>query len=255
MRSLRWLAFAAALIVALGTLVPFLYMVSTSLPDGRADAYRAAWAALPFSRFFLNSVIVSAVVSAGQVATSAAAAFALARLRFPGRDDVFLALVAVLGVPPLVLLVPRFLMIDAFGWVDTYAGLISTELVSIWGIFLLRQFFVSLPPGLEEAARLDGADEWTIFTRVILPLSRPALATLAVVAFVDQWKSFLWPFVVTRSLRMQVAEVGLATLQGTNYGAWPLLMAAAVFVTLPLFMIGLFAQRYVIRGVSVTGWS
>src|SRR5207248_2466979 len=106
------------------------------------------------------------------------------------------------------------LIINALGWVDTYAGLISTELVSVWGIFLLRQFFVTLPRDLEDAARLDGAGEWTVFWRVVLPLSRPALATLAVFAFVDQWKSFLWPLIATRSAEMRVVEVGVGSCPG-----------------------------------------
>src|SRR5438128_11151872 len=178
------------------------------------ENFAIALAALPFGRFFINTAIFAGCVVVGQVATSATAAYAFARLRFPGRDRLFLAYLSVLMVPVIVLLIPRFLLISALGWEDRYAGLISTELVSVWGIFLLRQFFQTIPRELEDAARLDGAGEWTIFRRVVLPLSKPALATLAVVAFVDQWKSFLWPLVIARSTEMQVVEVGLANLHG-----------------------------------------
>jgi multiple sugar transport system permease protein len=219
----------------------------------RFENYPAALTALPFGRFFVNSAIVAGAVVVGQVLTSAAAAYAFARLKFPGRDRVFLAFLSVLMVPTVVLLIPRFLVIHALGWVDTYAGLIATEIVSVWGIFLLRQFFLTLPRDLEDAARLDGAGEWAIFWRVVLPLSKPALATLAVFAFVEQWKSFLWPLIVTRSLEMQVVEVGIASFHGIYYGNWPYQMAAAVTATLPLIVVFFVAQKYFIQGIQLTG--
>lgn len=260
----------AVLVAVLGAtmVLPFLYMLSTSLMDQlRAmryppallpahpdfGNYPAALSALPFWRFFVNSGLVSLAVVTGQVVTSAAAAYAFARLRFPGRDRVFLAFLAVLMVPAVVLLIPRFLIVNALGWVDTYAGLITTELVSVWGIFLLRQFFLTLPRELEDAARLDGAGEWQIFWRVALPLSRPALVTLAVFGFVDQWKSFLWPLVVTRSVRMQVVEVGIASFHSMYYTNWPYQMAAAVTAVLPLLAVFFVAQRYFVRGIQLTG--
>src|SRR6266550_4726880 len=126
-------------------------------------------------------------------------AYAFARLRFPGRDRVFFAYLSALMAPAMVLAIPRYLLIDALGWVDSYQGLISTELVSVTGIFLLRQLFRAIPRDLEDAARLEGAGEWTIFWRVIVPPSRPALATLAVLAFADQWRSFVWPLLASRS--------------------------------------------------------
>jgi multiple sugar transport system permease protein len=258
------------LVVVLGAtmLLPFLYMLSTSLMDqfrvlryppallpGRPEFgnYPGALTAMPFWRFFVNSGIVSLAVVVGQVLTSATAAYAFARLRFPGRDRVFFAFLGVLLVPAVVLLIPRFLIVNALGWVDTYAGLVTTELVSVWGIFLLRQFFQTLPRELEDAARLDGASEWQIFWKVVLPLSRPALATLAVFGFVDQWKSFLWPLVVTRSVRMQVVEVGIASFHGIYYTNWPYQMAAAVAAVIPLLVVFFLAQRYFVRGIQLTG--
>jgi multiple sugar transport system permease protein len=263
-----WLAGGAVLLLAIPMVVPFLYMVSTSLMDERAALggpppllpapahwgnYPAALTTLPFGRFFLNTAIFAGCVVVGQVATSATAAYAFARLRFPGRDRLFLAYLSVLMVPAIVLLIPRFLFINALGWVDSYAGLISTELVSVWGIFLLRQFFQTIPRELEDAARLDGAGEWAIFWRVVLPLSRPALATLAVFAFADQWKSFLWPLIATRSTDMGVVEVGLATFHGLYATNWPYQMAAAVTAVVPLLVVFVVAQRYFMRGIQGTG--
>jgi multiple sugar transport system permease protein len=156
-------------------------------------------------------------------------------------------------VPGIVLLIPRFLLISALGWVDTYPGLISTELVSVWGIFLLRQFFLSVPPELEDAARLDGAGEWMVFTRVVLPLSKPALATLALFAFVDAWKNFQWPLVATRTMEMRTVEVGIAAFHSFYYSNWPYQMAAAVTALVPIFVVFFVAQRYFVQGIQLTG--
>jgi len=262
------LAWVGVVLLACTMVVPFLYMASTSLMDEfevlryppavlpahpTLANYPGALTALPFGRFFLNSAILATCVVIGQLLTSATAAYAFARLRFPGRDRVFLAFLSVLMVPAVVLLIPRFLIVNALGWVDSYAGLISTELVSVWGIFLLRQFFLTIPRELEDAARLDGAGEWTIFWRVALPLSKPALATLAVFAFVDQWKNFLWPLIVTRSTPMQVVEVGIASFHGLYYTNWPYQMAAALTAVVPLVVLFFFAQRYFIQGIQLTG--
>jgi ABC-type glycerol-3-phosphate transport system permease component len=240
-------------------IAPFLYMVATALmsePDSlrhpAPENFAAALVALPFDRFLLNSVIFSLVVVAGQVLTSATAAYAFARLRFPGRDRVFLAYLCALLAPAIVLVIPRFLLIDALGWVDSYQGLISTELVSVGGIFLLRQFFRTIPRDLEDAARLEGAGEWAIFWRVIVPPSRPALATLALLGFADQWRSFVWPLVATRSSGMRPLEVGFANLQGTYDLSWSYHMATAVAAVIPLMVLYFVAQRYVIRGVEQT---
>ena len=263
-----WVSGGVVLLLALIVVAPFLYMVATSLMGGLEALrsppavlpssppwanYAEALTAMPFGRFFVNSAIFAGCVVVGQVLTSAAAAYAFARLRFPGRDRVFLAFLSVLMVPAVVLLIPRFLIIHALGWVDSYQGLIVTEMVSVWGIFLLRQFFQTIPRDLEDAARLDGAGEWTIFWRVMLPLSKPALATLAVVAFVDQWRSFLWPLVATRSLEMSVVEVGVARFHGFYGTNWPYQMVAAVTAVVPLAIVFFVAQKYFIKGIQVIG--
>lgn len=268
-RDLRTLL-GTALTIALALLaaLPFLYMLSTSLMDElevfsfpppllpaapRWANYTEALTALPFGRFFLVSAAMSVCVVAGTLVTSATAAYAFARLEFPGRDRVFLLYLSTLMVPAIVLLIPRFLLVSAFGWVDTFRGLVVTELVQVWGIFLLRQYFLSVPRDLEDAARIDGASEWRVFTRIALPLSKPALATVALFIFVDQWKSFLWPLIVTRSMDMRPIEVGISRFAGLYYANWPYQMAASVVAILPILVLFLFAQRYFVRGIQLTG--
>jgi multiple sugar transport system permease protein len=268
MRSRRWVGAAVLTALALAMVAPFLYMLSVSFMDEtellrwpppllpaapQTGNYAAALEALPLTRVLFNSAILAGCVVVGQVLTSAAAGFAFARMRFPGRDRVFFAFLSVLAVPAIVLLIPRFLLIESLGWMDTYAGLISTELVSVWGIFLMRQFFLTLPRDVEDAARLDGAGEWTLFWRVMLPLAKPAVGALAVLAFLDQWRNFLWPLIVTRSPEMHVAEVGLANFHMLYAANWPYQMAAAVMITLPLVLVCLVGQRYLIEGLRVTG--
>jgi multiple sugar transport system permease protein len=264
----RLLAFSLAGAIALTMLVPFLYMISTSLMDElevfrypppvlpaapRWANYPEALTALPFDRFFFVSLVSSGAVVLATLLTSATAGYAFARLEFPGRDRVFLLYLATLMIPAIVLLIPRFLLVNRFGWVDTFAGLIVTEAVQVWGIFLLRQYFLSLPRELEDAARIDGAGEWSVFTRIALPLARPALATVALFVFVDQWKSFLWPLIVTRSMEMRTIEVGISRFAGIYYSNWPYQMAAAVVAILPILILFVFAQRHFVRGIQLTG--
>jgi multiple sugar transport system permease protein len=263
-------AITYGLAVALGIsmLVPFLWMVSTSLMDEFEvyqypprllpsdpvwSNYPNALTAAPFARFFLNSAIMSLFIVAGHLFTAATAGYAFARLRFPGRDRVFILFLANLMVPVIVLLIPRFLLVNAFGWVDTYMGLIITELVSVWGIFLMRQYFLSIPRDLEDAARIDGANEWQVFWRVALPLAKPALATVALFSFVETWKSFLWPLIVTRSMAMRPVEVGIAAFHGLYFANWPFQMAAAVTAVIPILVLFLFTQRYFVRGIQLAG--
>ena len=248
--------------------VPFLWMVSTSLMNEfevfqfppRLLPARPVWSnypnaltAAPFGRFFLNSAIMSFTIVIGHLLTASTAGYAFARLRFPGRDKVFILFLANLMVPVIVLLIPRFLLVNAVGWVDTYAGLIVTELVGVWGIFLMRQYFLSIPRDLEDAARIDGASEWQVFWKIALPLSKPALATVALFSFVETWKSFLWPLIVTRSMAMRPVEVGIAAFHGIYFSNWPFQMAAAVTAVIPILILFLFTQRYFVQGIQLAG--
>jgi multiple sugar transport system permease protein len=267
-RRRRAAGYAAAIALALLMLVPFLWMLSTALMDEfevfqypppllpaepQWRNFPEALTALPFARFFLNSGILALCMVTGQTLTGALGGYAFARYRFAGRNAVFLVYLAALMIPAIVLLIPRFLLIDALGGVDTVAGLVSTEVVSVWGIFLMRQFFLSVPRDMEDAARIDGAGEWSVFWRIALPMARPALATVALFAFIDAWKSFLWPLVITQSLEMRTVEVGIASFHGLYYANWPYQMAAAVTALVPVLVAFLMAQRFFTRGVQLTG--
>lgn len=262
------LAYGLAIALGVSMLVPLLWMVSTSLMD-EFDVYQypprllpvdPVWSnypnaltAAPFVRFFINSAVMSLFIVFGHLFTAATAGYAFARLRFPGRDKVFILFLANLMVPVIVLLIPRFLLVNAMGWVDTYMGLIITELVSVWGIFLMRQYFLSIPRELEDAARIDGANEWQVFWKVALPLAKPALATVALFSFVETWKSFLWPLIVTRSMSMRPVEVGIAAFHGLYFSNWPYQMAAAVTAVIPILILFFFTQRYFVRGIQLAG--
>ncbi len=260
--------YVLAITLGITMLTPFLWMVSTSLmgefevyqfpprllpSDPVWSNYPNALTAAPFARFFLNSAVMSLAIVCGHLFTAATAGYAFARLRFPGRDTVFILFLANLMVPVIVLLIPRFLLVNAMGWVDTYAGLIATELVGVWGIFLMRQYFLSIPRELEDAARIDGANEWQVFRRVALPLAKPALATVALFSFVETWKSFLWPLIVTRSMGMRPVEVGIAAFHSLYFTNWPYQMAAAVTAVVPILILFLFTQRYFVRGIQLAG--
>ena len=259
-------------VVALSLLVlimaaPFLWMAVTSLMGqlevfvpGRVLPERPRWSnypealtAQPFARYFVNSLVFATAVTAGQVVTATTAGYAFARLSFPARDRIFMLFLATMMVPSVVVLIPRFLMVDALGWIDDYRGLIATELVSVWGIFLMRQYFRTLPCELEDAARVDGAGPVRIFVGVALPLARPAIATLALFAFIDAWKNFLWPLLVTRSMEMRVVEVGIAAFHSTYEINWPYQMAAGVVAVLPIALLFLFTQRHFVRGIQLEG--
>jgi multiple sugar transport system permease protein len=263
-----WLLAAFLIPTALVMLMPFIWMIATSLKSAAAvfeypptfipdpirwDNYRRLFEVLPFGRFFANSLFVAVSVTALTVATSALAAYAFARLRFPGRDALFLGYLGTLMIPAQVVIIPNFILLRTFGWIDTYQALILPAAFSAFGTFLLRQYFLTIPGELEDAAVVDGAGHWQIFTRVILPLSGPALSALAIFTFLFNWNSFLYPLVVTSSNRMATLTVGLNTLQGQYNTAWTLLMAGSVLALLPVLTVFLFAQRYFIKGITMTG--
>jgi multiple sugar transport system permease protein len=207
-------------------------------------------------RAFLNSTVVSFGSVALVLATSAMAAYPLARMRFPGRNVIFGTLVGSLMVPNVVTLVPQYILIQRLGWLSTFQALIVPEagVVLAFGVFLLRQFFLSIPTELEDAARIDGANSWQIFTRIILPLSHPALAALAIFAFRSAWNDFLWPLIAVNKPDMFPLPVALALLRGAyvseSYGP---IMAGAALSGIPLFIVFLVANRRIVEGVQLSG--
>jgi multiple sugar transport system permease protein len=262
------LVYGGLIAVALSMLIPFLWMLSTSLmsdlevyqfpprfiPDTlRWSNFVEAMSLQPFGRFFLNSMIIAVVSVLGQLTFCSMAAYAFARLRFRWRDKIFALYLGTMMIPAIVTIIPSFLLINAFGWVNTYWALFTPTLSSVWGIFLLRQFFMTIPRDLEDAARVDGASELTIFLRVVLPLSKPALATLAIFAFMGCWKDFLWPLIVTNRIDMRTVEVGIANFSNLYSTDWPHQMAAAVVVMIPVVAVFIFAQKYFVRGITMTG--
>jgi len=202
----------------------------------------------------LNSLLIATIFTLLILAIDSLAAYAYARMSFPGRNLLFGLLLATLVMPGIMFLIPNFVTVARLGWLGTLQGVIAPGLSGIFGIFFLRQFFQSIPKELEEAAIIDGASSWKIFTSVILPLARGALATLGMITFLESWNSFLWPLLILGNVReMQTLPVGLATLQGQYAFDYGKLMAGAVVVTLPVLLLYVLLQRYIIENIATTG--
>jgi multiple sugar transport system permease protein len=204
-------------------------------------------------RWFANSMIAATSNAVIVVVTAALAAYALARMEFRGRSVVFGLIVATLFVPPVILVIPNYEIVGRLFWLDTLLAVIVPTAANAFGVFFLRQFFISLPRELEESAFLDGANSWQVFSRIVVPLSRPALATLTLLAFLTNWNDFLWPVYVLFSPETQTLQAGLSTLQGANNVRYDLLMAGAVVASVPVLILYVLAQRFVIEGVSRSG--
>lgn len=207
----------------------------------------------PVFRWFLNSVVAAVAHTVLVLVTAAPAAYALARMDFRGKNLMFGAIISTLFIPPVILFTPNYLIIDYFGWVDTLLAVIVPLAASALGVFLLRQFFLSLPRELEEAAILDGANRFQIFVRIILPLSKAPLATLAVLSFLQNWNDFLWPVYVLFNPQNLTLPPGLSILQGAYDTDYAVIMAGGVVASIPVLILYLIAQRYIIEGVSRSG--
>ncbi|MCZ2263362.1 carbohydrate ABC transporter permease [Isoptericola sp. QY 916] len=264
------LLYALLLILSVIVLAPLLWMLSTSFkttgdatalppqwvpPEPTAEGYRTLFAdaQAPLLRWFGNSVLVGVLHTLLVLATAAAAAYPLARMRFPGRRVVFAVIVATLFVPGFVFLMPNYLIVDGLGWLDTVWALVIPGAASAFGVFFLCQFFASIPGALEEAALLDGANRWQIFVRVVLPLSKAPLATLGVLTFLSSWNDFLWPLYVLFNPSQLTLPAGLATLRGAYATDFPAIMAGAAVASVPVLVLFAFVQRYVIAGVARSG--
>jgi multiple sugar transport system permease protein len=207
----------------------------------------------PIGRMFFNSVFVAVLTTLGQILTCSMAAYAFARIQFKGSNVLFLLYLATLMIPSQVTITPLFILMRYLHWINTYQGLILPGVFSAFGTFMLRQFFLTIPKELEEAAFIDGASHWTVYRRIILPLARPALATLGVFSFMGAWNAFLWPLFVVRDLEMMTLPVGLSTLHGRWLTRWNLVMAGTVITVLPMLVVYLLAQKYFVRGVVMSG--
>ncbi|HZE41238.1 MAG TPA: carbohydrate ABC transporter permease [Stackebrandtia sp.] len=207
----------------------------------------------PVLTWFTNSMIAAVGHTALVLVVASSAAYALARMEFPGRKVLFGLIISTLFVPSFVMLIPNYLIVDSLGWIDSLWALAIPGAAGAFGVFFLRQFFMSLPPALEEAALLDGANHFQIFLRIVLPLSKPALATLAVLSFLTNWNDFVWPVYVMFNPENMTLPPGLASLQGAYIADYPVAMAGAVITAIPVLALFLFTQRYVIEGVSRSG--
>ncbi|HEY6952778.1 MAG TPA: carbohydrate ABC transporter permease, partial [Bacteroidota bacterium] len=232
--------------LALITVSPFLWMVLTSfkglneilvyppkwIPDRVIlDNYVSAFSAAPFGRYYFNSVFVAVTVTLGQIVTCSLAAYAFARLQFRGREVLFYVFLGTMMIPGQVVMIPTFMVLHWFGWIDTYAALIVPGLASAFGTFLLRQFFLTIPRDLEDAAKIDGCNRFGVLWRIILPLAKPALATLAVFTFMGVFNDFLWALIVVSSDELRTVQLGLAIFRDRYQTDWGQLMAASVTAT------------------------
>lgn len=260
------------LLVALLWTLPSLWALITSLKETPAIfKLPPVWIPAPFTldqylaiftndrttdigRSLLNSVIYAVLSTVLVVLISALAAYPLARMRFPGRDIVFWAIVGSLMVPGVIAIVPLYLLMYTLGWISTYQALVVPQLASAFGVFFLRQFFLGLPAELEDAARMDGASSWEVFLQILLPLSKAALGTLAILTFQWSWNDFTWPLIVLNQQSMFTLPVALSLLQtaysSTSYGP---IMAGAVVSALPLLLVFLLANRQIVEGVKLSG--
>jgi multiple sugar transport system permease protein len=253
---------------ALIIIIPFVWMVSTSLKSInevfsypptlfgdtiRWDNYLRIADRFPFGRFFLNSTIVTSVVVVVQLFTSSLAGYVFARLRFRFRDIIFLVYLATMMIPIHVTLIPVFIIMRSLGLIDKLPALMLTELATVFGTFLMRQFYLSIPDSLEDAAKIDGCNPFTTYWRIFLPLSKPALATLGVFIFMGMWNDFIRPLIFINSVENMTLTLGLANMQGLYSTDWPVLMAGAFISMIPILIVFLFAQDYFVRSITLTG--
>jgi len=266
---LRWLV---ALLVACGALTvffPLFWMAITSLktapeiqrvplqilPDHWANLanYREVFQREPFGRFLANSALVASISASSSMVVSALAGYGFAKFRFPGRDAFFFAIIGILMVPFQSVVVPLYLWVNRLGLLDTYLGILAPDLVSVFGVFLMRQAIEVIPSDYIDAARIDGCSEFRIFYRVILPMVKPAMATLLIIKFMWTWNEFFWPLVVVNSPKMRVVTMGLMSFTNIYFIEYNLLTAAAVISILPILVVFLTLQKWVVRGVVMSG--
>lgn len=259
--------YAALTAIATCALFPILWAVSGSLKRAgeitsptlfpaqpQWSNYREVFAVMPFWRMFFNSVLYAGCISAGQVFFCSLAGYAFARLRFRGRDTLFLLYLGTLMVPLTVTVIPQFILMRTAGLTDTpWAMIVPGLFGSAFGTYLMRQFFRTLPDELEEAAILDGCTPWQIYWRILLPHAKPAVMVLAVLTWVNVWNDFLWPLLMIQRNSISTLTLGLVRMQGEYVSRWPVLMAASVLILLPLLFVYVIAQRAFIRGIAVTG--
>lgn len=262
----RLFLYVVLLLGGLAMVFPFLWMVASSLknaadiytlslipPHPTLDNYSAVLRDTAFVRWFANSLIIAAITTASVAFFDSLAGYALAKFRFPGRQLIFVMILSTLMVPTEMLVIPWYLMSINLHWSNSYWGIMFPGVISAFGVFLMRQFFESVPNDLLDAARIDGVGEFGIFWRVALPLVRPAVAALCIFTFLGNWNAFLWPLIVTRTADMRTLPVGIAFFSTEAGSAYELIMTAAALATIPVLVIFAIFQRQIIRGIALTG--
>lgn len=264
------LTYAFLIIGAVIMLIPLLWLLSSSLKDSgrifvfppqwipdpwRPENYTIVFEQIPFVRFYVNTIAVTVLAMLGQVTAASLVAFGFARLRFPGRDLLFLVLLATIMIPYQVTLIPTFVLFRLLGWLDTYVPLILPYWLGggAFYVFLLRQFYMRLPLELDDAARIDGASTFGIYRQIILPQAKPALGVMAVFTFLGHWNDFFNPLIYLNTTEKYTLALGITLFRGYQVTQWHLLMAASVMMTLPCILLYAFAQRYFIQGIVFTG--
>ena len=270
-RGVNWghiLLYIVLTVLGFLMLIPFVWMVATSLKGPqeilsatptfwpkawRWENYTEAFQQVPFGRFYWNTIVVTVARTVGQLLFASLAAFAFARLRFPGRGVLFVLVLAVMMMPGQVTLVPNYVLLKYLGWLDSYEGLIIPSLFSAFGVFLLRQFYMTIPQELFDSATLDGCNPLRAWWHVGLPLSRTALVAFGVLVTLWSWNDFLWPLIITNRTEMQMLSVGIAYFQGQFVSNFAVMMAAATVATLPMVLVFLLAQRQLLEGITLSG--
>lgn len=264
--TVRLVWMLVTLILAVMTIFPLLYMLaiafkgptevfkSNLIPDKPTlDNFFYVLTEVPFWRYLLNTFFVSVVVTAIAIFFHTMAGYALARLRFPGREAIFLAMFSTFLVSLPVIIVPLFILVRSLGMLNSFAGLIIPSIFNAFGIFLLRQYYLSLPRELEEAAVIDGAGYWRIYLSVILPLSRPIIAALAILFFLANWNAFLWPLTVAADPNLWVVQVAIANFKSQYAASWNYTMAASTIVAIPMLILFLIFQRQIMESIKTSG--
>lgn len=267
LRLSRVALYVALIAVALVILLPYVWMISSSFKTEQDifsarvqilpshldwQNYRAALQDYPLVLWLLNSIAIATVGTCAVVATSVLAGYAFGRLTFWGRDRLFFLFLGTMMIPVQVTLIPTFIIVRVLGWVDSYAGLIAPQVVAMFGVFLMRQFFLSFPGELEDAARIDGCGYLGTLWRIVLPVTGPAIASLAIFAFTGNWNNFLWPLVAVSDSNLFTIQVGLASMKG-DIIPWGPMLAATTLSALPILVMYLFFQRHFVQGIVLTG--
>lgn len=257
----------SAVAIGLTTLMnaPFIWMILTSLKPSnevfttilpsqyRFSNYELAWTSVPMGRYIFNSLFMALTHAVSHMILGSIAAFAFAKMRWRGKNIAFVIFLSAMMIPSEVTLIPNFITITKLGWVDTYKALIAPTFSSIFAIFLLRQFFMTIPRDLDDAAVIDGCSKLRYLFQIVMPLSRPALLTVGLFSFLASWNELLWPLVVTNSENMRVVQVGIAAFQSKFGIDYSLVMAGTTIVTLPIVILFFFVQRQFIEGISMSG--